>query len=216
MGVRHSGGFVSITTVTLDLDGTLLPDTTAFAEILSQYGHRDDVAASDARYFAGDINLRECFMEQWDWFQKLTPADIHRALRDAPWISDVREAVAEMRAAGLKVRMLTDQPSTITDFGSRWGLGPAISSPVTVKDGQQILLDFQEEKKANLRASGLDPTSVIHVGNGTNDVPVWNAGAKGIAVFADPPVAAHATRDLGRPVSLHAVAQVAIEMADNS
>lgn len=204
---------MSISTVTLDLDGTLLPDTTAFAAILSKYGHADAVAESDARFFAGEISLRECFLEQWALFQSLTPADIHRALRDAPWLSDIREGIARMRDAGLHVRMLTDQPSTVTDFGGRWGLEPAISSPVTVKEGEQVSIDFCEDKLENLIAAGLEPETVLHVGNGGNDVPIWNAGALGVAVFADEAVAAQATRNLGRPGSLLEVADAVLELA---
>ena len=202
----------TVSTVTLDLDGTLLPDTTAFMEVLRRHGREADVQASDEQYFAGAITLHECFMEQWAWFQELTPADIHRALRQAPWLADMDAGIARLHDAGLAVRMLTDQPSTVTDFGSRWGLEPAICSPVTVKEGRQTAIDFREDKRANLLAAGLDPSMVLHVGNGANDVPVWNAGATGLAVFASPDVAHHAAQDLGRPASLLEVADAALRL----
>lgn len=203
---------MTISTVTLDLDGTLLPDTTAFREVLRQHGREADVDASDARFFAGDISLRECFMEQWAWFQELTPADIHRALRNAAWLPDIQEGVDRLRAAGLDVRMLTDQPSTITDFGGRWGLSPAICSPVEVHEGRQAGIDFREDKAENLRSAGFDQATVLHVGNGTNDVPVWDAGATGVAVFASPGVADAAAIDLGRPASLLDVAEAVLDL----
>lgn len=196
---------MTLSTVTLDLDGTLLPGTTAFKEVLRRYGRGEDVDASDARFFAGDCTLKECFDEQWGWFHELTPADIHRALRDAAWLPGIREGVARLRDAGLDVRMLTDQPSTVTDYGGRWGLSPAICSPVEVKDGHQVSIRFCEDKLANLLDAGLDPQNVLHVGNGANDVPVWNAGAAGLAVFAPEEVAAHADVDLGAPASLDIV-----------
>lgn len=192
-------------TVTLDLDGTLLPDTTLFAQVLGANGRGDDVAASDARFFAGDTTLRECFEEQWAWFQPLTPGDIHRALRKAAWLPGIRDGIARLMDAGLTVRLLTDQPSSATDYAGRWGCAPAISSPVTVEEGQQVALDFREDKLENLRSHGLDPSAVCHVGNGANDVPIWQAGATGIAVFAEPDVAAAADVDLGRPDDFGAV-----------
>ncbi len=201
-----------MTTVTLDLDGTLLPDTTAFAAVLGFHGH--DVSASDARYFAGEITLRECFFEQWDLFKPLTPADIHRALRQAPWLPGIREGVARLRDAGLSVRMLTDQPSTVTDFGARWGLEPAICSPVTVTEGHQVDIDFREDKADNMASEGVNAAEVLHVGNGINDVPVWEAGATGIAVFAEPRVAAAAKRDLGRPDNFGTVADAILSELD--
>ncbi len=202
---------MSISTVTLDLDGTLLPGTTAFREVLRQFGREADVDASDARYFSGAITLRECFLEQWGWFQELTPADIHRALRQAAWLPDIQAGVDRLRAAGLDVRMLTDQPSTVTDFGGRWGLTPAICSPVHVVEGRQASIEFREAKADNLVAAGVDPQTVVHVGNGANDVPVWQAGATGIAVFADPDVATAASMDLGRPESLLDVADAILQ-----
>lgn len=205
---------MTITTVTLDLDGTLLPGTTAFKEVLRRHGRETDVDASDARYFAGDTSLRECFDEQWAWFQDLSPADIHRALRQAAWLPGIQEGVDRLRDAGLDVRMLTDQPSTVTDFGGRWGLSPAICSPVTVKDGRQVAIDVREDKLANLRSAGLDPAEVLHVGNGSNDVPVWDAGAAGIAVFAPEEVAAHADLDLGAPASLDVIVDAVLDRMD--
>lgn len=192
-------------TVTLDLDGTLLPDTTLFAQVLGAHGRGDDVAASDARFFAGDISLRECFEEQWAWYQPLTPGDIHRALRKAAWLPGIREGIARLMDAGLTVRLLTDQPSSATDYAGRWGCAPAISSPVTIEEGQQVALDFREDKLANLQSAGLNASDVCHVGNGANDVPIWAAGATGIAVFADDRVAEAATVDLGRPEHFDAI-----------
>ena len=67
--------------VTLDLDGTLVPNTTVFEIVLAANGLGKFVQDSDARYFAGTTTLEECFWEQWPKVQALTPADLHRALR---------------------------------------------------------------------------------------------------------------------------------------
>ncbi len=203
-------------TVTLDLDGTLLPHTTAFAEVLRGTDREQDVADSDARFFAGDLSLHDCFVEQWAWVRERTLQDLHRALRKARWLPGISEGVARIKAAGLEVRMLTDQPSILTDFGARWGLGPAICSPTTVVEGRAAELDFREDKLANLRSAGLDPGDVIHVGNGANDVPVWDAGAHGIAVFAAPEVAAHAQENLGEPASFDPIAEAVLSAAGST
>ncbi len=197
-------------TVTVDLDGTLFPDSTLFLEVLRQFGKEGAVRESDERFFAGDISLRECFEEQWPWFQALTPSQIHRALGKANWLPGIAEGVAMLRDAGLRVRLLTDQPSTGTDYAARWGVGPAICSPVTVREGRQESLELREDKLENLRAAGLEPERVCHVGNGSNDVPIWQAGAVGIAVFAEPDVASAATIDLGRPDSFVTVAETVL------
>ncbi len=191
---------------TLDLDGTLLPDDTVFAAVLRESGKAAEVAASDAAYFAGEITLEECFWQQWEMVQALSLADCHRALRKAAWLPDIAEGVRGLKALGVKVCLLTDQPSILTDYLGRWGLIDAICSPVTVKEGRAAWIDARFDKLANLsercREWGIDLTDVVHVGNGSNDVPVWDATGTGVAVFAEPDVARHASVDLGRPASL--------------
>jgi len=167
------------------------------------------VAASDARYFAGETTLEACFWEQWERIQALTLADLHRGLRRAAWLPGIAEGVRRIRATGARVCLLTDQPSTVTDFLGRWGLTDAVCSPVTVHEGVQTAIDARFDKLANLRrhldAWGIDAARVCHVGNGSNDVPVWGAVGGSVAAFAPPGVARHAAVDAGRPADLGAV-----------
>lgn len=192
--------------VTLDLDGTLLPHDTVFAAILRDHGFAKEVEASDAAYFAGRITLEECFWEQWKLVQSLTLADLHRSLRKAAWLPDIAEGVTRLRQAGLRVCLLTDQPSTCTDFLGRWGLTDAICSPVTVKDGRQVTIDGRFDKLANLRRRlaewGLSEAAVCHVGNGVNDIPVFQATGGSVAVYDDARVRSAAQAWLPRLASL--------------
>ncbi len=196
--------------VTLDLDGTLIPDDTVFAAVLRDNGHAEFVAESDRQYFAGELSLEDCFWQQWEKVAQLSLADCHRALRKAAWLPGIGPAVRAMKEAGHEVCLLTDQPSILTDYLGRWGLIDAICSPVTIKDGHAVDIDARFDKADNLQralaARGLDPANVCHVGNGSNDVPVWNLVGRSIAVYAEPDVAQHAQQDLGRPASLLDVA----------
>jgi phosphoserine phosphatase len=192
--------------VTLDLDGTLLPRDTVFAAILRDHGFAEEVKASDAAYFAGRISLEECFWEQWKLIQSLTLADLHRSLRKAAWLPGIAEGVARLHKAGLRVCLLTDQPSTCTDFLGRWGLTDAICSPVTVKDGRQVAIDGRFDKLANLRHRlaewGIAESEVCHVGNGVNDIPVFQAVGGAVAVDDDARVRSAAQAWLPEPASL--------------
>ncbi len=202
--------------VTLDLDGTLLPDDTAFAVVLRANGRAEDVAESDRRFFAGDQSLEDAFWEQWAWVQELALADMHRALRKAAWLPGIGAGVRRLRAAGMDVRLLTDQPSVLTDFLGRWGLTDAVCSPCTVRDGRAVDVEGRFDKWANLRAvlgrEGVEPERVCHVGNGANDVPVWQHVGAGVAAFAEPDVAAEATVDAGRPADLGAVVDAVLAL----
>lgn len=195
--------------VTLDLDGTLIPHDTVFAAVLRDQGRGADVAASDARYLSGAMTLEACFWEQWAWIQPLTLADIHRGLRKATWLPGIAEGVRRLKDAGIPVALLTDQPSTFTDFLGRWGLTDAICSPVTVKDGKQVAIEARFDKLANLRqraaASGIALERICHVGNGRNDIAVFQAVGGSVAVFDDAMVQAAARKHVAAPRDLNAV-----------
>jgi phosphoserine phosphatase len=192
--------------VTLDLDGTLLPHDTVFAAILRDQGFAKEVAASDAAYEAGRTTLEECFWEQWRLIQPLTLADLHRSLRKASWLPGIDTGVQRLKDAGLRVCLLTDQPSTCTDFLGRWGLTEAICSPVTVKDGRQVAIDGRFDKLANLRRRlpewNVHEPRVCHVGNGVNDVPVFGSVGGSVAVFGHPEVRRSARSWVESPASL--------------
>jgi phosphoserine phosphatase len=203
--------------VTLDLDGTLIPHDTVFAAILRDNGKAREVQESDAAYFAGRLSLEDCFWQQWAWVQELSLADLHRALRKAAWLPGIAEGVARLKAAGMRVCLLTDQPSTCTDFLGRWGLTEALCSPVTVKDGRQVAIDARFDKLANLRSRlaewGIPESRVCHVGNGSNDIPVFGAVGGSVAVFGDAKVKAAAKAWLAEPDSLQQVVDAVLAQA---
>jgi phosphoserine phosphatase len=202
--------------ITLDLDGTLLPDDTAFAAVLRENGKAREAAESDRRYAAAETTLEECFWEQWDWVKGLQLADLHRALRKAAWLPGIAQGVRRLKDAGLRVCLLTDQPSTLTDFLGRWDLTDAIASPVAVKDGLQISIDARFDKLDNLRrrlAHWRIPASrVCHVGNGPNDVPIFQATGGSLACFAVPDVARRAQRAIARPKDLDEIVDAVLEL----
>jgi phosphoserine phosphatase len=203
--------------VTFDLDGTLIPHDTVFAAVLRDQGRGADVAASDARYEKGGTTLEECFWEQWAWIQPLTLADIHRGLRKATWLPGIAEGVARLKQAGVRVALLTDQPSTFTDFLGRWGLIDAICSPVTVKEGKQVAIDARFDKLANLRRRlaewGIPESRVCHVGNGVNDIPVFRAVGGSVAAFGNPDVKAAARRHVLAPKDLGELLDAVLDQA---
>ena len=192
--------------VTLDLDGTLLWRDTTFAAILRDHGEAAFAAETDQAYFDGRMTLEACFWAQWAKVQPLSLADLHRSLRKAPWLPGIGDGVRRLQDAGLRVCLLTDQPSTCTDFLGRWGLTDAICSPVTVKDGKQAAIDARFDKLANLRRRLLEwdipESEVCHVGNGSNDVPVFRAVGGSVAVDDHPAVRAAAQAWVAQPASL--------------
>ncbi|HUR25252.1 MAG TPA: haloacid dehalogenase-like hydrolase [Candidatus Thermoplasmatota archaeon] len=205
-GPAGAGGPGRFDLVTLDLDGTLIPDDTAFAAILRETGFAKEAEETDGAYFAGRMSLEDCFWAQWRLIQPRTLADLHRSLRKATWLPGIAEGVARLRAAGLRVCLLTDQPSTCTDFLGRWGLTEAVCSPVAVKEGRQASIDARFDKLANLRQRlgewGIHESRVCHVGNGVNDIPVFLAVGGSVAVFDNVQVRSAAQAWIPSPASL--------------
>ncbi|MHB1260538.1 MAG: HAD family hydrolase [Thermoplasmatota archaeon] len=204
--------------VTLDLDGTLIPHDTVFAAILRDQGFAKEADETDSAYFAGRMTLEECFWAQWRLIQPMTLADLHRALRKATWLPGIADGVARLKAAGLRVCLLTDQPSTCTDFLGRWGLSEAICSPVTVKEGKQVAIEARFDKLANLRRRlaewNLDEARVCHVGNGVNDIPVFQAIGGSVAVYENVQVRSAAKAWLPEPASLGDVIEAVLALHD--
>jgi len=202
-GAASSGRF---DLVTLDLDGTLLPGDTTFAAILRDHGHADFAQETDQAYFDGRMSLEECFWAQWAKVQPLSLADLHRSLRKAAWLPGIGEGVRRLKEGGVRVALLTDQPSTCTDFLGRWGLTDAICSPVAVKEGKQVSIEARFDKLANLRRRlaewGIPEGKVCHVGNGTNDIPVFHAVGGSVAVFDHPQVRAAGKAWVEKPARL--------------
>lgn len=206
--------------VTLDLDGTLLPRDMSFAAILRANGHQALAEEASRKFADGTWDLPTCYARQWDVVRTLELQAMHRALRQAAWLPGIADGVAALQAEGARVCLLTDVASTVTDFLGRWGLTDAICSPVTVKDGRQVALDRRLDKLANLRARlrdwGMGEAEVCHVGNGENDVPVFDAVEGSVAVFAHPKVAQRAKTSIAAPASMGEVGKAVLELGRSS
>lgn len=171
--------------VTLDLDGTLLT-TTCFQEVAAALGKLDAIKALDEEYFGGRQTLAENF---WAEYQLLvgTPLDLaEQAMRKGPWLQGIPEGVQQMRELGLRVGLLTDQPRFLARLAEPT-LDPLLCSEGGIEQGRIALpLDYREDKGANLRAwcraHHVDLESVIHCGNGSNDIPVFERVGLGVAV----------------------------------
>lgn len=202
--------------VTLDLDGTLIPRDTVFAAILRDHGFAKEADETDRAYLEGRMSLEECFWAQWAFVQRLSLADLHRSLRKAAWLPGIGDGVRRLKEAGLRVCLLTDQPSTCTDFLGRWGLTDAICSPVTVKEGKQVSIDARFDKLANLRRRlqewGIPEARVCHVGNGVNDVPVFRAVGGSVGVYDHKEVVAAARAVVAEPKDLGELVDVVLRL----
>lgn len=170
---------------TLDLDGTLLKGT-CFLAVAESIGKGDEVRRLDAEYEAGRMPLAENFRAEYALLVGMPVAEAQDALRKGPWLAGIPEGVRDLRALGLQVGLLTDQPRFLAEVAER-GLDPLLCSEGGVVDGRIAPgVDHREDKaeqlKAWCRAHHVALESVIHCGNGPNDVPVFERVGLAIAV----------------------------------
>lgn len=176
--------------VTLDVDGTLIRST-VFQAAAEGLGLGEEVDYWDELYFSDVISLETTFLAEYELFLDRSLAEVQVALREGPWLPDIPETVDRLRAAGLEVWLLTDQPD--------WALAPLAQSAGleegvftrTRRWGDKIgpvdeqVFDKWPALEAKLDAEGLSPLEVCHVGNGTNDVPVFENVSRAIAFDPD-------------------------------
>lgn len=175
--------------VTLDLDGTLIR-TTAFEAAADGLGLGDAVRRIDARYFAGELSLEETFWQEHALFEGQPLADAHAGLAEGPWVAHIPETVDALRARGLSVWLVTDQPSWAVSFLQRWGLREGVWSRAPVENHRigpvvEAAFDKWAALSTKLSEAGIDPGEVCHVGNGSNDVAIFERVGYAIAFNPD-------------------------------
>lgn len=201
---------------TLDLDGTLLT-TTCFATVGEAFGKGAEIRRLDELYLSGKMGLAENFWAEFRLLVGIPAEEARAALRKGPWLANIPDGVRALRGLGLQVGLLTDQPRFLAEVAEPT-LEPVLCSEAGVAEGRIAEpVVYREDKAAHLkawcRAHGVDLERVVHVGNGTNDLPVFERVGLAVAVNpASPEVARRADVVLEGVTDLRQVAG-AVEQA---
>ena len=174
--------------ISLDLDGTLIHPA-IFNAVADPLGFGDKLAETTRLYFEGKMSADATFVADYKHFVGRRVDEMHAVLRESPaWTPGIREGIQRLRAAGLAVAVTTDQPDFLVDVTRElFGVDHLVCSQGEVRHGRVTgTYQLQHDKAANLhrllRARGIDPKHVAHVGNGSNDVPVFREVGRSIAV----------------------------------
>ena len=103
-------------------------------------------------------------------------------------IDDVRETVTKLQGHGLGVILLTDNPDFLcTYLVERFGFNGYVASKVAVKEGRigeevQSLPDKRDGLRKYCSWLSISVKKCIHVGDWTNDVPVFRIVGHSIAL----------------------------------
>lgn len=208
--------------VSLDLDGTLVHPA-AVTVIGRALGMAAVFDSAHERWRRGEVSDRASFEEELGLLTGQEVAAIQAALAGAreAWSPGVAEAVAAWRAAGCRVIVCTDVPRVFAEVALEFGVQDLVCMDVEVVAGRMTggYDDAAFDKAANLQrwleANGFQADEVVHVGNGSNDIPVFGIVRAGVAVHAhSDAVREAATLDLGEPASFTDVVAPVLALLD--
>ena len=174
--------------VSLDLDGTLIHPA-IFNAVADALGFGEKLEETTRLYFEGKMSADETFHADHKHFVGRRVDEMLAALRESDrWTPGIRDAVARLHDAGLTVAVTTDQPDYLVAIVRElFEVDHLVCTPAEVANGRVTgRYDLQHDKWANLsrllRARSVDARDVVHVGNGSNDVPVFRQVGGSIAV----------------------------------
>lgn len=199
--------------VSFDLDGTLIHPA-IFNAVAEPLGFGDKLEETTRLYFEGRMTAEETFHADHKHFVGRRVDEMRAVLQESPaWTPHIKDAIDALHEKGLKVVVTTDQPDYLARITEDlFGVDDVICTPVEVKHGRVTSVYHGEFHKwpnlqRYLKAKRIPPTEVAHVGNGTNDVPIFQNVALGIAVNAmSEEVRKGARLDLGRVRDMRKVA----------
>jgi phosphoserine phosphatase len=116
--------------------------------------------------------------------------EMRAALRESrAWTPGIRDAVERLHETGARVCVTTDQPDFLAEATRElFGVDDLACTRADVAHGRVAgSYQYEGDKWANLarllRARRIDPSEVAHVGNGANDVPVFQRVGDSVAVW---------------------------------
>jgi len=202
--------------VSLDLDGTLIHPA-IFNAVADALGFGEPLQMSYREYVAGRMSLEDAFYHDYKHFVGRSVEEMQAALRgSAAWTPGIASAVERLRAAGLRVVVTTDQPRFLAETTKVFGVHDLVCSEAEVRHGRVTGVVHPEFAKwpnleRYLRATKIAPQDVVHVGNGTNDIPVFERVGVSVAVNAlHPSVEKAATAFIPKLRDLNDVADIVL------
>ncbi len=198
--------------VSFDLDGTLIHPA-IFNVVADALGFGASLEKTLAAYEAGSLSLEDAFEADVKHFIGRDVAPMREALAvSTKWTRGIPDAVELLKEAGYVVVLTTDQPDFLAAHVLDMGFDSLVCSASRVEHGIVRTVTPTFEKWPNLRAElvrlGIDASQTVHVGNGANDIPVFERVGWSIAVNpSGPAVSAAAAHTIPRLVDLVEVAR---------
>lgn len=210
---------VPLRLVSLDLDGTLIHPA-IFNVVADAMGFGEPLQRSYEAYVAGRMSLEDAFHHDYKFLVGKRVSEMHDVLRGSDrWTPGIAGAVARWKAQGVRVIVTTDQPRFLAETTRWFGVEDVVCTEAEVRHDRVTGVVHPEFAKwpnleRYLKAKRIDPADVCHVGNGTNDIPVFEKVGHSVAVNALSPLVPRAARaDAGHISDLGEVADLTLRLA---
>jgi phosphoserine phosphatase len=197
-----------------DMDSTLIK-CEVIDELAALHGVGDEVAAITERAMRGELDFNQSFTERLGMLEGLGADVIGEIAARLPVTEGLPELVLTLRARGVATAILSGGFVPFAEkLQAAFGFDEVHANALAVEDGvvtgQVVEPIVNGARKAELLeqlrdARGLDPSQVIAVGDGANDLPMLERAGMGIAFRAKPVVRARAAHNI-RHVGLDGVA----------
>jgi len=179
----------TVSMVSFDVDGTLFRKA-ALHQAAGALGIREEWDAIDERLDLRGITLRERLESHYRLLQGIRLDHILREVFKVEVIKNIREAVNKLREHGIRVVLLTDLPDFLcVDLAERFGFDGHIASKVGIRMGIvegdiEPLADKSLGLQEYCSERSIPLSGCVHVGDGVNDVPVFQIVGYSIALNA--------------------------------
>ncbi|HEY3143291.1 MAG TPA: HAD-IB family phosphatase [Acidimicrobiales bacterium] len=180
--------------VAVDLDGTLITETTACLHLGDWIGHRSVIEELERRFVLGEIDSAAVADGDAPYYAGRTVDDVTLAMASVPCLSDIDEGVRCLNRKGISALICTVSWTFAAQcLADRFGF-VAVSGTVMGVDADGRLSGrveryFEPEDKVafvrdHCTANGFGLDQVVAIGDGRSDVPLFRAAGFSVALNA--------------------------------
>ena len=180
-----------------DMDSTVVQSET-LDELAGEAGIKDRIAAITARSMAGELDFAEALIERVAALKGLEEAALERTLAKTLVMPGATQLVRTMRAHGATCWLVsggftyfTSHIAKLVGFHADRSNSLGIAEGVLTGEVGRPILDRDSKLEALhmlCQEQGIDPASVVAVGDGANDLDMIQAAGMGVAFQAKPAV----------------------------
>ena len=174
-----------------DMDGTLLPGTTASLELARATGTTAQLRTLEEGFAAGRIDTKHFAQSISDLWGELDSKVIREAFANSPKLRNIQKVLREVAAGGGKSCLITMSPDFFTDHFREFGFDYIHSSRFprdgTQLDHDKILVPEDKPRLAEelcLRES-IEFTETVAFGDSMSDYPLFRRLRLTVAVNSD-------------------------------